>query len=47
MCDHADHAPITAELLDRLDDDLERLGIEGAEPFVEEQRIEAGSLANR
>src|SRR5205085_11161916 len=42
--DRADHASVAAELLDRVDDDLERLRIEGAESLVEEEGVDARLL---
>jgi hypothetical protein len=38
--DYADKSAVAAELLDRADDDLERFGIERAEPLIEEQAVE-------
>ena len=49
VCDDANHATADLEVLNRLRDDSQRVGIEGAEAFVDEEAVQvhgSGSTLN-
>src|SRR5439155_10813132 len=45
--DHPDQAPVAGQLLDGLGDRAKTLGVQGPEPLVQEQAVQAGPVGHR